>query len=387
VRYTPREETAEFWRFVRERLGDVLKDLGIVAQVNDRATRSVEGSLLEEERRRALLLELTAFGGRLQGLMTEIDKFCDLDGDRQVRWLSHHDPLDFSGRGGIRFASAPVVVAPDLRDSVYDPLKSVVLSSATLCVDGRIDFLGDRLGLSLLDATRFTLGNYASPFNYKKQVLTLVPDDVPTPGSPGWESRVAEAIYDLVSASGGRAFVLFTSYALLRKTHALLAPRLEADGLLPLAQGEADRSDLLERFRAGTRGVLFGTDSFWEGVDVKGRSLECVIITRLPFRVPSEPLQEARMEELESRGKHPFMSFTVPQAVLKLKQGFGRLIRSTRDRGVVAILDPRVVTKRYGKIFLRSLPETRFLQAPFQECVKEVERFFEETNGPENPCE
>jgi ATP-dependent DNA helicase DinG len=170
--------------------------------------------------------------------------------------------------------------------------------------------------------------------------------------------------------------VLFTSYGLLRRTHAALSGRLTELGLRPIAQGDASRSELLDRFRDGAGNVLFGTDSFWEGVDVKGKALECVIITRLPFRVPSEPVQEARLEELESRGENPFTSFTVPQAVLKLKQGFGRLIRAKTDRGVVAILDRRILTKPYGRVFLASLPRAAFLKAPLSEVVRRIERFF-----------
>jgi ATP-dependent DNA helicase DinG len=156
-------------------------------------------------------------------------------------------------------------------------------------------------------------------------------------------------------------------------------------GLRPLAQGEAQRSDLLQRFREAPGGVLFGTDSFWEGVDVKGRALEQVILTRLPFRVPSEPLQEARIEDLERRGKDPFRDFTVPQAVLKFKQGFGRLIRAATDRGVVAVLDSRILGKSYGRLFLASLPRTRVCADTEDLVVRQVEAFFGEALA--NPAE
>jgi ATP-dependent DNA helicase DinG len=251
----------------------------------------------------------------------------------------------------------------------------VVLTSATLCVAGKVDFLAGRLGFADLAPDRFHFGNFPSPFDFRRQALTVVPTDFPPPDSVAYPSRIPGAVYELVRASRGRAFVLFTSYSLLRKAHAALEEPLRALGLRPLAQGEAQRSELLARFRSSMNAVLFGTDSFWEGVDVKGRALECVIITRLPFRVPTEPLQEARMEELAARGIHPFMNFTVPQAVLKLKQGFGRLVRSTTDRGVVAVLDQRILTKPYGRVFLESLPETRLVTAPLQEVVAEVERF------------
>jgi len=376
LRYCSDGDAASFWSEVGAHLREVVRGLGVFAAVNSRALMTLKGAQIPEEQLPALLLELTSFGSRLEDLVESVEGFCDFDDNARVRWVETRDALDFGPKGDLGFAAASVVVARELLDCVYSPLKTVVLTSATLCVRNRIDFLGERLGLSLIDGERFTLGRYESPFDFRRQVLTVVPSDIDVPGTSGYDRDVPEAIYRIVRAAGGRAFVLFTSYTLLRRVHGLLRSRLEALGLQPLAQGEAERSDLLRCFRSSESAVLFGTDSFWEGVDVKGRSLECVIITRLPFRVPSEPLQEARMEEIERRGKHPFMSFTVPQAVLKFKQGFGRLVRSKSDIGVVAVLDQRLYTKRYGKVFLDSLPATRRVRAPLDEVVSEVERFF-----------
>ncbi|MEC8896484.1 MAG: helicase C-terminal domain-containing protein, partial [Planctomycetota bacterium] len=174
----------------------------------------------------------------------------------------------------------------------------------------------------------------------------------------------------------GKAFVLFTSYALLGRMHKRLEKPLIEMGCNPMAQGQAQRSDLLKRFSQSDSGVLFGTDSFWEGVDVRGRALEHVIITRLPFRVPTEPLQEARLEELSARGINAFSNYTIPQAVLRFKQGFGRLVRSKTDRGVVSVLDQRILTKRYGKVFLETLPEVDCFASSTSAVVKRVEEFF-----------
>ena len=382
ARYVNQVETRDFWEFVCGRLRGVLDQLAHVARINDRAAFSLKNSTVNDERRAVLLLEVTSFAGRLEGLIHEIERFASLEGDTSVYWLSSRDVFELSEDSDVAFQAAPVRVAHDLRSAVYLPIPTVVLTSATLCVDGKLDFLGDRLGLDRLEDRGFRLERFASPFDFSRQVLTVVPTDLPEPSVPGFEARLANAVFDLVCATRGGAFVLFTSFSLLKRTHRALADRLTARGLRVLAQGEAERSMLMDRFRSSTNGVLFGTDSFWEGVDVKGASLECVVITKLPFRVPSEPLQQARVEELEKRGVNPFMAFTVPQAVLKFRQGFGRLIRSTQDRGVVAVLDNRILTKRYGRIFRDSLPKTRMATAPLDQCVVAVEDFFSRVHPP-----
>ncbi len=383
VRYRGPSERREFWSEVSQQLQNIQKDLGIVLQANDRAVQSLEAARINGDSRRSLLLELTSFGTRLQGVMTELKSFLDFEDRKLVRWVEAKPGRGIASGLNLTFGAAPVRVGSELKECVYDPIKTVVLTSATLSVAGRIDFFADRLGLDTVDGDRFSFGNHASPFDFRRQVLTLIPTDLPRPDSHGFEAAVPEAVFELVKASRGRAFVLFTSYELLRKTYQRLAPRLRELSLFPMAQGDVARSTLLERFKSSLNGVLFGTDSFWEGVDVKGRALECVVITRLPFRVPTEPIQEARVEDLQDRGIHPFMNFTLPQAVLKFKQGFGRLIRSKDDRGVVAVLDQRILTKSYGRAFLSSLPETRLVRGDCRALARQVEELLRqgETRG------
>jgi len=375
LRYKDLDGDRPFWEVVSQRLLEIGKELSIVLRVTDRAVQTLNASPVAGEKLPGLLLDLTSTASRFAQLLDQLERFRDFGDAIQVRWITRRRVARPSRGTSIEFGAAPVRVAEDLRTHVYDPLETVVLTSATLSVAGDPSFLADRLGLYLLDEDRFIFRQHPSPFDYQRQVLTLVPSDFPAPESRDYAPQLPEAIYRIVKATGGRTFVLFTSYSLLKSSYAVLERRLADLGLRPSAQGEAQRSELLRRFRAGVTNVLFATDSFWEGVDVKGRALECVIITRLPFRVPSEPIQEARLEDIQARGANPFTQFTIPQAVLKFKQGFGRLIRARTDRGIVVVLDTRILTKSYGKVFLRSLPETCFRVTSLQDLEESVEAF------------
>jgi ATP-dependent DNA helicase DinG len=384
LRYKADPNVAFLWDRVSEQLGGIEKELSLVLKVNDRAIDSLRVARISAEQQRPLALELTSIGTRLEALVDQIEIFRSFEDPEQVRWLTRRErPRDRRG-SLLEFGSAPIRVADHLKNGVYDPMRTVILTSATLSVGGSIEFLADRLGLSQIDSTRFRFSTQPSPFDYPTQVLTGVPTDLPSPQSPQFDRNVSGVVFEILRAVGGRAFVLFTSYRQLRRTFEALEPRLLALGLRPAAQGDAGRTELLERFRSGATNVLFGTDSFWEGVDVKGRALECVIIARLPFRVPSEPVQEARYEDLLRQGANPFTSFTVPQAVLKFKQGFGRLIRARTDRGIVVVLDQRILTRPYGKVFLKSLPETRLRTVPLAVLLEDVRRFF--GNAPPDPA-
>ncbi|HEX9078454.1 MAG TPA: helicase C-terminal domain-containing protein, partial [Desulfuromonadaceae bacterium] len=212
--------------------------------------------------------------------------------------------------------------------------------------------------------------------DYASQVFVAVPEDMPEPTAPGFRPALEERILRALAIARGGAFILFTSYDLLNKVYASLAPDLARLGITAMKQGETGRHALLARFRREQNAVLFGTDSFWEGVDVKGEALRLVIIARLPFQVPTEPVQQARAEQIQAKGGDPFREFSVPQAVIKFRQGFGRLIRSRDDRGAVLILDRRVTTKGYGRTFLRSLPETGVVTGDSGEVFARMEEFF-----------
>jgi ATP-dependent DNA helicase DinG len=255
---------------------------------------------------------------------------------------------------GVFVAATPIDVSEILRERLFDQFDTVVLTSATLSIGGRFDYMKQRLGI--LPANEVVL---PPEFNFHEQALLYIPRKLPDVRHAAFSASAADEITRLLEISQGRAFCLFTSYAQMKDVHERVQGRLSFPLLL---QGTAPRSILLDRFRSTPNAVLFATSSFWQGVDVPGAQLSCVIIDKLPFAVPSDPIVAARVRALEEDGRNAFAEYQVPEAVLALKQGFGRLIRSKSDRGILAILDNRLLRMQYGKIFLESLPDYRTTQ-------------------------
>ena len=270
--------------------------------------------------------------------------------------------LETRGRG-IFLRASPIDVSRIVRDALFDRMRIIVLTSATLAVDGSFEYMKGRLGID--DATEVRV---ASEFDYERQALLYLPRRMPPPKAPTFAEAAARETIELLKRSRGRAFVLFTSYAVLRTVQRFVEMALSYPILV---QGTAPRTTLIERFRSTPNAVLLATSSFWQGVDVVGEALSCVIIDKLPFASPSDPVTSARIESIAASGGDAFAEYQVPLAILALQQGLGRLIRHRTDRGVLAILDPRLRTMGYGRRFLESLPP-----APVTYDLDAVGRFF-----------
>jgi ATP-dependent DNA helicase DinG len=297
-------------------------------------------------------IEVTAAADRLDGHAHAVDCWMKQTLADSVYWV------EVSGRQrqNAKLVCAPIEVGSLLRDELFAQVKTVVLTSATLSV-GADDFSFFRQRIGLTKCRELKLG---SPFDFRAQARLVIPDHMPDPNerAADFERAVCERIKRHIDEIDGGTFVLFTSYRMLKSCAEKLTGWFASRNRLLLCQGDGmDRSAMLDKFRQDGRAVLFGTESFWQGVDVPGDALQNVIITKLPFSVPDQPLLEARLEQIREQGGNPFMDYQVPEAAIKLRQGFGRLIRSRSDTGQVVILDPRVRTKRYGRIFLESLPE------------------------------
>lgn len=318
------------------------------------------------------LLELAALRPRLTNLQARLREFLT-GGENLVRWIEIEPNKQFEPTAAL--CTSPIEVAEMLAQLVFDPLKTCVLTSATLSTGGRFDYFRERVGLDQVPTPRVKSLVVNSPFDYAKQVYFGIPTDFPEPRDRTYQQRLIEMIEEALLCSQGGAFVLFTSYSLLNSVY----EAIQAGGRIPyplLKHGEEPRHRLLDRFKTSNHSVLFGTDSFWEGVDVQGEALRLVIITRLPFQVPSEPVQEARAERVKERGLDPFNHISLPQAIIKFKQGFGRLIRHKEDRGVVLVLDQRIAGKGYGRQFLASVQGVQPMMGPGNRILGQMRQFF-----------
>ena len=299
--------------------------------------------------------EITAHHRYCERLRDELDMIIRQSDPDYVYWVE----ISTRGRTArILLNATPANVKQMLEDHLFTTKSSVVMTSATLSTNRNFAYFKKRIGIN---ECRELLVH--SPFDFKKQVQIHIPRDMPDPNSSEFVPAVIQKIRHYLKLTHGKAFVLFTSYKMMDEVYDAVAPYLEAIGLDTFKQGgELSRTDMLQAFREDTDSVLFGTSSFWEGVDVRGEALSNVIITRLPFEVPTHPVMEARVKQIKESGGNEFFEFSLPESILRLKQGFGRLIRTQTDEGIVVILDRRIKTRNYGKQFLDSLPDCEIVE-------------------------
>lgn len=344
------------WENLSLQLSDIEADLGelytVLESLPDR-----EGSDFS-----SLMAELVSLQQQSWGLRSQINPFVTSPEANTIYWVSLREQDDSA-----RLHAAPLHVGRVLQESLFGKKNGVVLTSATLSIEGNFEYMKERLGLK--GGNELTIG---SPFNYMTSAMIYLPEDIPEPDRPEYQQMVKQSLVELCRATQGRTLVLFTSHAALRVTHAAIQAPLEEEGILVLGQGiDGGPKRLLDTFRTEPRTVLLGTASLWEGIDVVGKALSVLVIARLPFSVPTDPISAARAELLQD----PFNQYTLPQAVLKFKQGFGRLIRSRHDRGVMIVFDRRLQTKTYGKAFLQSLPKCTVRSGRLRQMPQEVMRW------------
>ena len=264
-------------------------------------------------------------------------------------------------------------MAPILRTSVFDPFETVICTSATLTVSSSFSYWLQRMGLQTCSQDALLTGTFDSPFPYGTNVLLNIPTDAPLPDDTQFQTFINEAVAELIAVTCGKTLVLFTSYAALKETYAYVCRQLP--DMEFLQQGDMDRTKLLQQFKTNINSSLFATASFWAGIDVPGESLTHVILVKLPFSVPNDPLFRARADIIEQNGGNSFLQLSVPEAVVQFRQGFGRLMRRQTDRGMVTVLDKRLLVKTYGKIFIESIPTTKRCFASLKKILYTTEQF------------
>ncbi len=362
----------------REAMADIFEGpLKNVKQALSALLSDLEGaveSVKDEHAEESEVFEISVVYDRLGLLHSVLSRIEQLeDEEENIYWMEKR----FTGgrEPYVTLIVTPLEIAGLMREAVYEPNKTVVSTSATLTVRKEFTFWLSRVGLLPYRENGLLTERVESPFSYRERVMLAVPEDAPEPRQPEYQEYVSSFVAEALDISGGSGLVLFTSYGMLQKTFEEVAPKLEQRGIRVLKQGADDRSRLLSNFHRDVSSVLFATDSFWEGVDAPGESLKVVLICRLPFGVPTDPVLKARMEAIERRGGNSFMEYALPQAAMKLRQGFGRLMRRKSDRGIVCILDSRIIRKSYGRILLETLPETAVRKKGKEGLLREFEQF------------
>jgi len=373
-RYDSTMQPVEKWRDIFAHKKALIAGLSRLVSELEKVLALLDDMERDFQYKQDLMLQLDAQLAALREIIEDIEFLLKADDAKYVFWAECIDYYQSS----YRLAAAPIEVGELLKSLLYEKRDTIVFSSATLAVSGSFDFFKERLGLNLLEPERVLALSLGTSFDFQKQVLFCVPAFLPEPvyRQTDFTEALESLLVDLHVETRGRGLILFTSYDILNKVYPGVKRELEREEILVLGQGFDGSPDLIMRtFRRIHESVLLGTQSFWEGIDVPGESLSCLTLTKLPFAVHTDPIVKARCEAVEARGGSSFMNFSVPMAVIRFKQGFGRLIRSKTDRGVVLVLDRRVISKRYGKAFLESVPVTHRVYNDKETLLKDVGGF------------
>lgn len=328
-----------------------------------RKVRELIKELKDEEDTAGHINDFSKYVDRLDGFINNFRFIHDFSDDEFIYWIEVN-----SRKSNSKLVATPLKIDGELQKNLYLNLKQIIFTSATIAIGSDFSYFKESIGLD-----KNTLEKVIhSPFDYDRQMKVYIPNDVPNPSEKNFIDDVSEFLKVQLIASKGKAFVLFTSYQMLNYVYYMIREELERNGIQLFIQGMTSRTHLVNMYTAGKNPVLFGTDSFWEGVDIKGNQLSNVIIVKLPFKVPSDPVTEAIIEHITAQGKNSFTEYQVPEAVIKFKQGIGRLIRSKTDSGTITILDNRVVTKRYGRFFIDSIPTKNINVLSKSEILKDI---------------
>jgi len=361
------------WKGIQDHLEEMVSLIGSVLaplrKVNSRIRELADGGFDDFEH---VWGDIAAAFSRLDAASQFLKRLLDGEEPEEVFWVQ---VTDRAGRKQVGLHLTPLDVAPILEQTLFSQVGPVVMTSATLTVSGSFKFFERQLGIDSLEDREVRHWTYPTPFDLSEQMRLAVLESLPDPGSYGFTDALSVSVRDLVLAAGGGALVLFTSYRTLSTVFENCGESLDEAGIHIMRQGEAQRSVLLERFRADPDSVLFATDSFWEGIDVVGSSLRLVIIARLPFPVPTDPINEARSQVFIQQGREPFYEDSIPRAVIRFRQGVGRLIRHRFDRGYAVICDGRVVRRSYGRIFLNSIGDVDVSKVSLDELKGDIEQF------------
>jgi ATP-dependent DNA helicase DinG len=379
MRLTGEFQQHDLWRNgIESTLKELLTEIDALGTGLKVVRDRLESDQKKSEELAPLLNEVRSVMRRLQSAGDALMKglMPPADGPEVVRWMEFQGKPTPNERN-VAVHCVPLDLAPVLREDLFERVDTAVVTSATLATHGGFEFLEQRLGIAEARRSKRT-AMFPSPFDYPRQALLVVPNDLPAPNENPREhfSATCRHLRDLMTASDGGIFALYTSHRDVRETAEWLRGAGKGGGWPLLVHGEEPRDVLLQRFRDSGRAVLLGTATFWEGVDVPGDALRGLLIAKLPFRVPTEPMVAAQCEAIEARGGNSFGEFMLPHASLRLKQGFGRLIRTGTDAGVVVLSDPRLLTKRYGRELLDALPPAKRLVGAWGDVRGEVSRFF-----------